>query len=80
MTIIDKRIKVSLTTEEKKAIIAVADILKELRIKDGNGFIYAVADDDRLFYDYNEYNERSTVIEFLNYEDYEDYEEVEEEE
>lgn len=81
MTIVDARVKVSFTKEERDALVIVADIIRELRVKEVDGFIDAVTSYDNIFYD--EFDDKTTVFEFLDNEtgfDFADDEEEEEEE
>ena len=81
MTIVDARVKVTFTKEERDALVIVADILRELRVKEVDGFIDAVTSYDSIFYD--ESDDKTTVFEFLDNEtgfDFAGDEEEEEEE
>lgn len=64
MTIVDARVKVTFTKEERDALTIVADILRELRVKEVDGFIDAVTSYDNIFYD--EFGDKTTVFEFLD--------------
>lgn len=81
MTIVDERVKVTFTKEERDALTIVVDILRELRVKNADGFIDAVTSYDSIFYD--EFGNKTTIFEFLDNEtgfDFADDEEEEEEE
>lgn len=60
MIIVDARIKVSFSTEEKKALHIVRDILEKLDIKNPMAFLTAYSDKDWVYYD------DKTAFEFLD--------------
>lgn len=78
MTIVDARVKVTFTKEERDALVIVADILRELRVKNADDFIDAVTSYDSIFYD--ECDDKTTVFEFLDNETGFDFADKEEEE
>lgn len=51
MMIVDARIKVSFSTEEKKALRTVRDILEKLDVKNPMAFLTAYSDKDWVYYD-----------------------------
>ena len=69
MIIKDARIKVSFSTEEKRALRTVRDILEKLDVKNPMAFLTAYSDRDWVYYD------DETAFEFLDNTELEEEEE-----